>query len=76
MVTMMGMECLHCKVDMVRMACMFGIVCMGGVVILFHMYGMCGMHDRYDRYGMYGQSSYGMYGMYGIIGMYGRYGIC
>jgi len=55
------------------MACMFGIVCMGGVVIMFYMYGMCGMHDRYDRYGMYGQSSYGMYGMYGIIEMHGRY---
>ena len=38
---------------------------MGGVVIIFYMYGMCGMHDRYDRYGMYG--------MYGIIEMHGRY---
>jgi len=28
----------------------------GGVVIMFHMYGICGMHDRYDRYGMYDQS--------------------
>ena len=25
-----------------------GIVCMVGVVITFHMYGMCGMYDRYD----------------------------
>jgi len=30
------------------MACMFGIVCMVSVVILFHMYGMCVMYDRYD----------------------------
>ena len=33
-------------VCMVCMACTFGIVCMVGVVIVFHMYGMCGMYDR------------------------------
>ena len=71
-----GNVCYVCTVGMVYMACMFGIVCMGGVVInvSYVMVCMCGMHDRYDRYGMYDQSSYGMYGMYGIIGMYDRYG--
>ena len=47
------------------MACMFGIVCMVGVAIMFHIYGVCGMYDRYDGYGTHA-----------IVGMYGRYGIC
>jgi len=53
-----------CKVGMICMACMFAIVCMVGVAIMFHTHGMCGMYDRYDI------------GMVCIIGMYGRYGIC
>ena len=61
MVAMMGMEWFLCKVGMVFMACMFGIVCMVGVVIMFQMYGM---YDRYDRYAMYGcYDGYGMFPM-------------